>query len=59
LNKQNGQTVVIVTHSPEVGARADRIVRMRDGLIEDAGLGQGARGMTAMLERHAVLTSVG
>jgi putative ABC transport system ATP-binding protein len=56
LNKQNGQTVVIVTHAPEIGARADRIVRMRDGVIEDAGLGQGARGMTAMLaEREPVL----
>jgi putative ABC transport system ATP-binding protein len=39
LNKENGQTFVIVTHSPEVGARADRIVRMRDGLILDDGLG--------------------
>lgn len=41
LNKENGQTFVIVTHSPEVGARADRIVRMRDGQITDYGLGQG------------------
>jgi putative ABC transport system ATP-binding protein len=39
LNKQNGQTFVIVTHSPEVGARADRIIRMRDGQITDYGLG--------------------
>lgn len=33
LNRQNGQTFVLVTHSAEVGARAARIVRMRDGLI--------------------------
>ncbi len=32
LNREQGQTLVIVTHSPEVGARASRIVRMRDGL---------------------------
>jgi ABC-type lipoprotein export system ATPase subunit len=38
LNKENRQTFVIVTHAPEVGARADRIVRMRDGLITDYGL---------------------
>ena len=38
LNKENGQTFVIVTHAPEVGARADRIVRMHDGLITDYGL---------------------
>jgi putative ABC transport system ATP-binding protein len=37
LNKENGQTFVIVTHSGEVGARADRIVRMRDGVITDYG----------------------
>ncbi|MCL5961387.1 MAG: ABC transporter ATP-binding protein [Chloroflexi bacterium] len=33
LNKQNGQTFVLVTHSDEVGGRADRIVRMRDGRV--------------------------
>jgi putative ABC transport system ATP-binding protein len=56
LNKENGQTFVVVTHALEVGERADRIVRMRDGHIEDAGLGQGAHGMGAMLdERRAVV----
>lgn len=33
LNKKNGQTFVIVTHDPGVGALADRIIRMRDGKI--------------------------
>ncbi|HEY7350845.1 MAG TPA: ABC transporter ATP-binding protein [Ktedonobacterales bacterium] len=33
LNREQGQTLVIVTHAPEVGARASRIVRMRDGLV--------------------------
>ncbi len=49
LNKEQGQTFVVVTHAQEVGERANRIVRMRDGHIEDAGLGQGARGMTGVL----------
>ncbi|HET8626331.1 MAG TPA: ABC transporter ATP-binding protein [Thermomicrobiales bacterium] len=33
LNKAQGQTVVMVTHDAGVGARADRIVRFRDGAI--------------------------
>jgi putative ABC transport system ATP-binding protein len=37
LNKQQHQTFVIVTHSEEVGALADRIVRMNDGVIVDDG----------------------
>src|SRR5207249_1820868 len=41
LNAEIGQTLVMVTHAPEVGERANRIVRMRDGQIEDAGLGKG------------------
>jgi len=37
LNRDHGQTFVIVTHDPEVGAAADRIIRMRDGVIVDDG----------------------
>ena len=33
LNRENGQTFVIVTHDPEVGGRCDRIIHMRDGSI--------------------------
>jgi putative ABC transport system ATP-binding protein len=33
LNRDNGQTFVLVTHSREVAAHAGRIVRMRDGEI--------------------------
>jgi putative ABC transport system ATP-binding protein len=35
LNRENGQTFVIVTHSEEIGRQTDRIIWMRDGLIED------------------------
>ena len=42
LNRTNGQTFVLVTHALEVGERAHRIVRMRDGRIEDDGHGPGA-----------------
>ncbi len=37
LNRSNGQTFVLVTHALEVGERAHRIVRMRDGQIVDDG----------------------
>ena len=37
LNGTNKQTFVLVTHSAEVGERAHRIVRMRDGRIERDG----------------------
>ncbi len=33
LNEQ-GLTLIVVTHDPEVAARSDRIIRMRDGRIE-------------------------
>ena len=41
LNRVNGQTFVLVTHAQDVGERAHRIVRMRDGLILDDGNGSG------------------
>jgi putative ABC transport system ATP-binding protein len=38
LNQENGQTFVVVTHDPGVGAKCDRIVRMRDGnMVDDHG----------------------
>ena len=33
FNREMGQTLVLVTHAPEVGRLAHRIVRMRDGRI--------------------------
>lgn len=35
LNREQGLTFVIVTHDPGVGARCNRIVNMRDGLIAE------------------------
>ncbi|MGH3106573.1 MAG: ABC transporter ATP-binding protein [Rubrobacteraceae bacterium] len=44
LNKEQGQTFVLVTHDASVARRAHRIVRMRDGRIEgDGPTGGGGR----------------
>jgi putative ABC transport system ATP-binding protein len=37
LNRENGQTFVLVTHDPGVGALADYIIQMRDGKIVGVG----------------------
>ena len=34
----DGQTIIMVTHSDDVAAGADRIVRMRDGRVEEPGV---------------------
>ncbi len=33
LNKELGQTIIMITHNPEAAARADRIIEMRDGQV--------------------------
>jgi putative ABC transport system ATP-binding protein len=33
LNAHDGQTIVLVTHDPGIGQRANRLVRMRDGQL--------------------------
>jgi ABC-type lipoprotein export system ATPase subunit len=39
LNREQGQTIVVVTHDGEIGRLCDRIVRMRDGQITEYGRG--------------------
>jgi putative ABC transport system ATP-binding protein len=33
LHREEGQTIVLVTHDAEVGGACDRVIRMRDGLV--------------------------
>lgn len=41
LNREQGLTVVMVTHDPDVGGRAGRIIRLLDGLVSGATTGNG------------------
>jgi putative ABC transport system ATP-binding protein len=34
LNAEEGQTIVLVTHDPSIGTAAQRLVRMRDGMLD-------------------------
>jgi putative ABC transport system ATP-binding protein len=35
LNKEFGQSIVMITHNPEAAMYSDRVVHMRDGIIVD------------------------
>ena len=35
LNREQGTTLIIVTHDPDVAANSQRIVRIRDGVVEE------------------------
>ena len=37
LNRERQLTFILVTHARSVGNRCGRIVRMRDGVVEDGG----------------------
>jgi putative ABC transport system ATP-binding protein len=33
LNKERGTTIILVTHAPDIAAHAQRVIRLRDGLV--------------------------
>jgi len=38
LNRERGTTLIIVTHDPEIAALSQRIIRIRDGMVEEKAL---------------------
>jgi putative ABC transport system ATP-binding protein len=34
LNKQSGTTLIIVTHDPTIAMQTQRVIRLRDGLLD-------------------------
>ena len=41
LNKERGATLIIVTHDPTIAEQTQRVIRLRDGVVEDAGMQNG------------------
>ena len=35
LNKERGTTLIIITHDPTIGAQAQRIIHIRDGVVDE------------------------
>ncbi len=68
LNRQQGITVIVVTHDPEVAAYADRVVTFRDGVIisdtrkegtgADAALAGGKIGIDARAPKQQAVSAV-
>jgi putative ABC transport system ATP-binding protein len=56
FNREHGQTLVLVTHDPDVGDACDRVVRMRDGQVQNHGAVVAPRPVVAM-PRIAVPTA--
>ena len=54
LNRQQGTTLVIVTHDPALSRLTDRIIRLRDGQIVDEALPAGAPPSSGTAERHGI-----
>jgi putative ABC transport system ATP-binding protein len=36
LNREHGTTLIIVTHAPDIASQSQRIIRIRDGVVEQA-----------------------
>jgi putative ABC transport system ATP-binding protein len=36
LNKEQGTTIIIVTHDPNIASQTGRVLRLRDGQLEAA-----------------------
>jgi putative ABC transport system ATP-binding protein len=59
LNREEGQTIVMVTHDPAAAAMAARVVFLRDGRIVDEVAGGGVERVIEAFGRLAPLAEVG
>jgi putative ABC transport system ATP-binding protein len=35
LNREHGTTLILVTHAPDIASQSQRIIRIRDGVVEE------------------------
>jgi putative ABC transport system ATP-binding protein len=42
LNESNGTTLIFVTHDPDIAERSERVIRLRDGMVERVEAGKRA-----------------
>jgi putative ABC transport system ATP-binding protein len=47
LHEEDGKTIVLITHSPELAAETQRVITLRDGVVIDERKGLGMRGRSA------------
>lgn len=54
LHKEQGKTIVLITHSPELAEECERIITLKDGLVVGERAGSGAPAFAAVKEEVSV-----
>src|SRR5439155_23189374 len=58
LNEQDGITVILVTHDPDVAKNAKRTIRIRDGIIEAGAFTGGLKDAVAQMHEQPVAAAM-